>query len=371
MHETRIPAASVAGSLPLSGRRMNFMRRGAPASFALLLVFLCGCLSPHRPEDRQGVSAAAIDPVAAETAKIAPVDARSIYLSPGDEIRITVQGRPEMSRQFVIPPDGRFFYPFVGEVSVEGLTVSEMRLVLTAELADSSRVLSAGDELAIRVFRHAEFDAEAVIPQDGMFPVPLAPPVHVIGLTPQEAGAAVAAALRTYIRQPQVTARVTRYGTGLPVSSPQLTIDLIRLTGERFFVLGEVRAPGVYPLAGQVHVLEAVATAGGVTREGQSGAALLIRAGRPGQPIETEKVDLNRSLQGKGGGQDLVVRAGDVVFVPEASISQVARFCRMLSDILSPIIDLERGVWLGQNIAAGPDERAASETTTRLIEVER
>jgi len=335
-------------------------------AFAALLLGASGCASWRTGAD-VATDAAPTDVAGPVEERPSRLDVRSVYLSAGDEIRISVYGRPELNRQVVIPSDGRIFFPFLGDVEVAGKTVAQLREAIAQGLADeASRLLSAGDLLAVEVFRRPELQTESIIPQDGMFPVPLIGNIQVVGLTPTQASERIAEALRRYVREPQVLARVVRYGGALPVSSPQVAIDLIRLTGERFFVLGEVRAPGVYPLVGQVSILEAVATAGGPMREAKVGSVLLIRPGGAGRPAEATQIDLDEVVR-DGTGASLLLGRGDVVYVPESAISQVARFARSISDILSPVIDIETGIWLGQNISEGPATSRSQDATTRIL----
>ena len=328
---------------------------------ALCPFFWGGCASwrggEKSPEDISFVAGEARSPT---------LDVRTIYLSAGDEIRVSVYGRPELTRQAVIPPDGRLFFPFVGDVEVAGRSVADLREVIAKGLEEgASRVLAAGDLLSVKVFRRDELQSEAIIGQDGMFPVPLIGEVHVIGQTPSQVSARITEELRHYVHQPQVMVNVVRYGGSLPVSSPQVAVDLIKLTGERFFVMGEVRMPGVYPMVGQVSIVEALAAAGGPMREARTSSVLLIRAGGAGQPAEATKIDLDEAMQ-DGSGAGILLGRGDVVYVPERTISQVARFARNISDILRPIIDIETGIWLGQNIAEGPS-RGGQDATTRIL----
>ncbi len=350
-------------SLMKRTQSINFM------GLALFLLWGVGCTTLR--EETQVSSSPNRDDSYVNSAVQQSLDVRAIYLSAGDEIRISVYGRSELNRQVVVPPDGRIFFPFLGDIDVAGRTVEQLRKTISNGLAEeSSRVLSAGDLLAVQVFRRPELQAESIIPQAGMFPVPLIGNVQVVGLTPTQASERIAEELRRYVRDPQVMSRVVKYGGALPVSSPQVAVDLIRLTGERFFVLGEVRAPGVYPLVGQVSILDAVAAAGGPMQEAKSGSVLLIRAGGSGRPAESTKIDLDNAMR-DGSGATIVLGRGDVVYVPESSISQVARFARSISDILRPIIDIETGVWLGQNIDEGPSSRQSQDATTRTVVVDR
>lgn len=355
------------GKLKMNQIRGLSLTASSGLAVALLLTGTVGCAS-LRESGKTADNAAFSE---GDSANEQPhVDVRAIYLSAGDEIRIAVHGRPELTRQVVIPPDGRLFYPFLGDINVAGRSVTDLRELIAEGLAgEASRVLSAGDEISIQVFRRQELGTQAIISQDGMIPLPLIGDVQVIGLSPSLVSERVAAELRRYMHAPQVMTRVVRYGGSLPVSSPQVAIDLIRLTGERFFVLGEVRMPGVYPMVGQVTILEAVAAAGGFLREAKTGSVLLMRAGGPGRAVEVSEVALDK-FERDGSGAGIVLGRGDVVYVPEKTISQVARFSRTISEIIRPIIDIETGIWLWQNIDEGPPSRSR-DTTRQTIVVDR
>lgn len=93
------------------------------------------------------ISAANIDPVAPNTtlqskdgqaAVITEINTLSNYLlAPGDALTISVwkeEGLQE--QQFLISPDGSIIYPLIGPVLASGKTISELREVLSAKLAD-------------------------------------------------------------------------------------------------------------------------------------------------------------------------------------------------------------------------------------------
>ncbi|MGC4042940.1 MAG: SLBB domain-containing protein [Armatimonas sp.] len=59
---------------------------------------------------------------------------RSYKLRPGDAIEVQVFRHPELTRTLTLPPDGKMFYPFVGELAVGGLTLSELAARITKAL---------------------------------------------------------------------------------------------------------------------------------------------------------------------------------------------------------------------------------------------
>src|SRR5262249_49100055 len=74
---------------------------------------------------------------------------------------------------------------------------------------------------------------------------PLVGTVDAAGLTVTDFTAQIQTALRTYVREPNVSVEVTNY--------------------RPFFILGEVNRPGTYPYSPHLTALNAVATAGGFT----------------------------------------------------------------------------------------------------------
>jgi hypothetical protein len=52
--------------------------------------------------------------------------------------------------------------------------------------------------------------------------------------------------------------------------------------------------------------------------------------------------------------QNPILQRGDIVFVPRTFIANVDRFFEHLKKIVSPLLDIETGYWIGQNIEVGP-----------------
>ncbi len=61
-------------------------------------------------------------------------DYDNYILGPGDTIQVNVLDLPELSGYFSIGPDGMIYFPRLRNTYVEGLTIEELRLLLTSEL---------------------------------------------------------------------------------------------------------------------------------------------------------------------------------------------------------------------------------------------
>ena len=106
--------------------------------------------------------------------------------------------------------------------------------------------LGPGDQLRISVFGEPTLTGAFLVSPSGSISYPLVGEVPAAGKTVAEFAGALADVLRNgYVRQPDITVEVASY--------------------RPFFILGEVGAPGTYPYAAGLTVLNAVATAGGFT----------------------------------------------------------------------------------------------------------
>ena len=78
-----------------------------------------------------------------------------------------------------------------------------------------------------------------------------------------------------------------------------------------FFISGEVRKPGSYPISAGLTVLKAVSLAGGLSKFGAKGKVEILRKTRKG--TERLKVDLGDIESGKK--PDVLIEAEDIIKV--------------------------------------------------------
>jgi polysaccharide export outer membrane protein len=92
-----------------------------------------------------------------------------------------------------------------------------------------------------------------------------------------------------------------------------------------FVVGGEVGKPGKYELRSDTTVAEAVQIAGGMTQQAKHSQVVLFRRVND-DLLETRVVNLKKMLKGADLKEDAHLRPGDMVFVPQNTISKIARF---------------------------------------------
>jgi polysaccharide export outer membrane protein len=106
---------------------------------------------------------------------------------------------------------------------------------------------------------------------------------------------------------------------------PQVTVALKEFERPYFIVGGEVGKPGKYELRSDTTVAEAVQIAGGLTPQSKHSQVVLFRRVND-DLMETRLLNLKKMLNERSLKEDVHLRPGDLVFVPQNSISKIARF---------------------------------------------
>ncbi|MEW6754410.1 MAG: polysaccharide biosynthesis/export family protein [Candidatus Latescibacterota bacterium] len=185
--------------------------------------------------------------------------------------------------------------------------------------------LGFGDVIAVRFFRNEEFDETLTVRPDGRISLPRLGDLQVAGMTPSELDSAITAAYGGFLVDPDVTVIVREFG------------------GYQVYVLGQVKAPGGFPIAHNMTVLQALALAGGTTVSAKLGNVMVVRRGQ-GPGLEVLKLDLNEVPDPRrgpeGAGYALVVQPEDIVFVPQTRIGSTAEFMELVYDGFLPPIDM-------------------------------
>ena len=163
--------------------------------------------------------------------------------------------------------------------------------------------IQAGDALGVKFFFNPELNEEVLVRPDGRISLQLVDEVDAAGRTPAE-----------------LTARLRElYSSEL--AEPEIAV-ILRLTGQRVFVDGEVLKPGELVLTGPITVLEAIARAGGVTDRARMTNVILIRKGPDATPTWTT-YDVKSARGGRDATQNPELVPYDVVYVPRSNISNV------------------------------------------------
>jgi polysaccharide export outer membrane protein len=106
---------------------------------------------------------------------------------------------------------------------------------------------------------------------------------------------------------------------------PIVDIDLIDFQKAYFVVLGQVSKPGQYDLRYDMTVTEAIALAGGFAATAKTQVFLYHRVPDGGW-LEAKELKLKDILHGKNVEEDAAMRPGDMIFVPEKTITKIRKY---------------------------------------------
>jgi polysaccharide export outer membrane protein len=107
------------------------------------------------------------------------------------------------------------------------------------------------------------------------------------------------------------------------VRDPVLTVTLKEFQAPYFIAGGDITKPGRYELRGATTLTEALALAGGPIRGANLSNVVIFRQS-PNEQLEVKQVNV-RSMYGKRDlSEDVLLRPGDMVFVPTGVLGKLA-----------------------------------------------
>ncbi len=165
-----------------------------------------------------------------------------------------------------------------------------------AEVDEAQFRLGPGDVLNVVVWKNTDLTMEVLVRPDGHISLPLINDIKVKGLTPRELQQMLTSMLGDFITEPVVSVIVKN------VQSFKVSI------------LGAVKNPGRYVLAGPSTVLDVLAMAGGPTEYADLDDMFLLR-GR-GDSYDRYAVNYSKATSESGKGVNVNVEAGDIIVVP-------------------------------------------------------
>jgi polysaccharide biosynthesis/export protein len=162
---------------------------------------------------------------------------------------------------------------------------------------DDTFVIGDDDLLAINVWKEAEISRSVPVRSDGKISLPLVGEVQAAGETPLKLEQDIAAKLKNYIDEPEVTVIVQQ------------------INSQKFNVLGQVVRPGSYPLTNSVTVLDAIALAGGFRDFAKQKSIYVLRQIREGKQARIP-FNYKEVVKGKNSEQNIKLQPRDTIVVP-------------------------------------------------------
>ena len=258
-----------------------------------------------------------------------PTSAQEGYpLGPEDEIEIRVWDHDDLTRTVRVGLDGRISYPFVGELTAQGLTVMQLQKELERRLGEGY-IVDPHVSIKVTEYKSQKFFVVGNVQKPGTYP--LTKDITVVEAISSAGGISGGAetksttgGLAIIVRarpgekrdQPKMPDKVSpkeqvRVSLGAAIAGdPRHNVqikngDTIYVPLLVFYATGEVKKPGRYPYEEGMTVLMAVTTAEGFTDKASPRRTHIIRD----QAGNKQKVEVNL---------DDPIRPGDTLVVPES-----------------------------------------------------
>ena len=166
-------------------------------------------------------------------------------------------------------------------------------MLATPCFAEDQYKINPGDIIEISVWDEENMQRVVKILPDGTFSYPLIGIVDSINHTPGTLQTAIAEKLSEFFTAPEVLVTVNSTG------------------GNVFYVLGNVAAPGMYPMPFKTNVIQALAQAGGLTTFADEDDIKLIHTDGT-----VSNVSYASFKKGEQLNKNLNLHSGDVIIVP-------------------------------------------------------
>ncbi len=254
-------------------------------------------------------------------------------IGPGDILKIEVWKQPDVTREITVNYRGEIRLPPIKKLSVIGLSAPQLEDRLTEAL--SKYIIEPIVFVSI-----LEYNSQRIIAlgetATGMYTLKrrttLMEFLSEIGGTTENAdifhiklikkdGQTFTYDLNELIGDPQKSDEVVVSG-GDTVYVPPLEFNKV-------YVLGEVTSPKIITIGRKLTLIDAITEAGGYTRDAAIKSVMVIRGELGSQ--KGIRINLSRILKKGDVGQNIELKAGDIVFVPKSFIVDVERFLRALA----------------------------------------
>lgn len=304
--------------------------RNVISIFLIFAMMGCAGYTPHPPADIPGGKQTFKDEVV--------YYGRDYLISPGDEIEVTyhvdvnLQDKyllaigdqmraefyyyPQLDRTLDVRPDGKVTLPYKGDILAAGLTPMEFSRRINEAYADFLRNPQATVTLIRYGQRIREIKDSIRTAARGQSKLALVQPDGKITL-PLSPPMMVAG--KTIDR----AERQINEAYGKIIPGMQTSASLFTVAGNVVYVFGAVNKPGFYQLKGPTSALQSIAMAGGFSPNAETSSVLLITRNEENYAV-ARLLDHKEILSRGNLATDTLLRQADVLFVPNTRLSENA-----------------------------------------------
>src|ERR1035438_4450389 len=158
-----------------------------------------------------------------------------------------------------------------------------------------SYVIGELDVVSVTVYKEPTLSSSLLVRSDGMISLPLLGDIKAAGKTPLQLADDVTAKLKKFIQDPNVT------------------IVLNQMNSKKVYLIGQVGRTGPMELTPGMTLLQAIATAGGISQDANAKKMYLLRT--EGGKQQKIPLQYKKALRGDSS-LNLTLNPGDTIVVP-------------------------------------------------------
>lgn len=239
--------------------------------------------------------------------------AADVPLGPGDVLKITVFGQPDLTLETRVSEAGSISYPLVGEVKVGGLSSNQAEQKIAELLDKGGFVRKPQVNLMVTEMQSQQVSVLGQVNKPGRYPVDGKRSLTDIlamagGANPDAADTVILTHTEGGKTTKETIDLLELVRSGDPSKNRQLTAgdSVFVERAPRFYIYGEVTKPGSYKLERDMLVLQALSTGGGLSPRGTE------------RGVRIKRRDANGVLQIISVKHDDLLKPDDIVYVKES-----------------------------------------------------
>ena len=156
--------------------------------------------------------------------------------------------------------------------------------------------INPGDRLLISVWKEEGLSMEVLVTPAGNCSFPLIGQIRAAGRTAEVVAQEVVRRLKQFM------------------PNPVAVVSVVEISGNKFYVIGQVNSPGEYVMSTYLDVMQALSVAGGTTPFADVNDIKILRRTDSGQTALGFRY--NEVVRGRNLKQNIILRSGDLVVVP-------------------------------------------------------
>ncbi len=239
-------------------------------------------------------------------------------LGVGDQIAITVFGQPDLSAEVTVGESGSIMVPLIGTLNVLNMSAAQLETMVAKRLKDGGYLQNPGVSVQIRQLRSQLVSVIGEVQRPGRYPIQgkmtvLEALATAGGLT-QRADKSILVLRKSpttvsgdSVRE-EISIQLDTAGAQFRgrLDAPLVNDDVVYVAVQKlFYIHGEVRRPGAYPMEQGLNIMKALALSGGVSERGSKGR------------IKVHRLDAQKVLREIRAELPMTIEPDDVIYVDE------------------------------------------------------